>query len=75
MKKSKLNIALNSILESLIYMTCALITFLCVHLFLEVLEWWMPVILCVSVALILAYMNYAGKVYGFGFEEEEDIIE
>lgn len=75
MKKSKLNIALDSIVESLVYMTCALLTFLCAHIFLEVLEWWMLVILCVAVTLVLAYTNYGGKVYGYGFEEEEDIIE
>lgn len=75
MKKSKLSIALDSIVESLVYMTCALLTFLCAYICIDVLEWWMLVILCVAVTLVLAYTNYIGKIYGFVFEEEEDIIE
>lgn len=69
---SKLRIAFESFAESLAYMAIALFTFFCAQFFSDVFPWWSFVVLSVVVCALMAWMNYLGKVYGYGFIEEEE---
>ena len=69
---NKLQIALESFIESLAYMLVALMVMICARYLSDVVSWWMPVVFCVVVCLAMAWLNYSGKVYGYGFDTDDD---
>lgn len=69
---SKMRIAFESFAESLAYMAMALLTFFAGQFMPEFLPWWVYLIGCIVLCLLMAWLNYMGKVYGFGFDEEDE---
>lgn len=70
----KLMRILCSIVESLTYMIVALLTAFAAGFMYREVSWQMAALLCIAVSLLMAYILYANKAYGFGFvdDEEED---
>lgn len=70
---NKLRIALESVLESLAYMLVALLTAAIGRAFPGTsIGETAALFLIFGVSGLLAYINYSGRVYGYGFEEGEE---
>jgi len=68
----KLKLAVFSVLESLTYMTVALLTAFAANFMWQEVEWWMAAAFCILIAIMMAYMLYANKTQGFGFMDDEE---
>lgn len=69
---NKFQIALDSFVESLAYMMIALMVMICAKHLSDVVAWWMPLVLCVVACIVMAWVSYLGKVYGYGFDADEE---
>lgn len=69
---NKKRIALECLIESLAYMAMALLVFLAAMLWSNTLPWWVYVIACLALSALMAWVNYLGKVYGYGFDEDDE---
>lgn len=69
---SKMRIALESFVECLAYMLLALLAAVCGKYLAGTYSWILASALCIGVCMLMAYMNYSGKVYGYGFDDEGD---
>lgn len=68
---NKLKIALASIVETLVFLLVALISVLTAFYMRSMVSWWQCALFFLVVAAILAWARYLGRVYGYGFEDDE----
>lgn len=68
---SKMRIALESFVECLAYMLLAILSAVCGKYLSGTYSWIPAAALCIGVCALMAYMNYSGKVYGYGFDDAQ----
>lgn len=68
---NKLYIAMGSFVECLAYMMVALLVMICAHYTAGIYGWFPPFMMCIVVCLLMTFLNYSGKVYGYGFDADE----
>ena len=66
-----MKIALESFVECLAYMLLALLSAAFGKYLAGTYSWIPASALCIGVCALMAYMNYSGKVYGYGFDADE----
>ena len=69
-----LRVALNSFIESLVYMVTALLTVFSADFMQDYIGWQMALGFCLLICVIMAVIKYGDKVYGYGFDEDNEDI-